>query len=657
MNIKSLSLSVLILLVLFSTTAGLQLIDLAHGNFFPDPGPDLPRIYIRNDGSVEPATAPIERTGSLYKLTDNIILHTIEIQRDNIVLDGSDYLIQGNESWMGTAPRWGDAGNNGVIIAGLNNVTITRLNIEKCTTGVRISSSSQISIVGNMFTNETAGIDTPMGIAIQDSSLVLIENNNFTNIHGSAIVCNGTNNMIRGNTITGGGVGSIDGSIALEGSSNIISDNKIEDLLPITMDKADSNIIARNNITGPAYQGSEGIALFVNCSNNVIFGNNITGFINHAIRTVFSCSNNTIYGNYMANNGFAIALQEGAVNNTFYGNTFTADSCKIQIDDGVEGTLWDNGTIGNYWGDYNGTDSNGDGIGDAPYTVNGFKWDNDVDGFVSFVSGQDNYPLMEPTDMSSLSSPLPEYASPLPSQSQEPFFTMPKEYINYTITTRNGTPWAIVDGTYPIYCPNAGNVGSISMVYPTPPNTTNILIKLNETQLSWTNFTEQFPDAQHHTAIGDWAMIETSFNPSEFFVLSIHYEHPIMPINGGYQFLYDLNISPYLSTANPTSTAYFSLKTGNALPDLRVFTVPSDDTRSELEYVIQNQGGFQEVTFAVTSEYAKPLPGDVLVTFSGSETQTQEPLPLSSGLIVATAAVAVMVGLGLIIWHRRRVSR
>ena len=414
LNIKSLSLPVLILLVLFSTTAGLQLIDLAHGNFFPDPGPDLPRIYIRSDGSVEPATAPIERTGSLYKLTGNIVLYTIEIQRDNIIVDGSGYLIQGNASWMGTAPHSHDAGNNGIIITGRNNITITRLNIEKCTTGVRITNSSHISIIGNMFTNETAAMDTAMGIAIKDSSLVLIENNNFTSTHGLAIVCNGTNNIIRGNTLTDGVRG-----IDLEGSSNLISDNKIEVMLPIIMDKADSNIIARNEISGPAPSstqwidrdqnrtGNEGIALFVNCSNNVIFGNNITGFVGQAIRTVWSCSNNTIYGNYMANNGFAIALQEGAVNNTFYGNTFAADSCKIQIDGGVEGTFWDNGTIGNYWGDYNGTDSNGDGIGDAPYTVNGFKWDTDVDGFVSFVSGQDNYPLMEPIDIEA----IPEFPS------------------------------------------------------------------------------------------------------------------------------------------------------------------------------------------------------------------------------------------------------
>ena len=44
------------------------------------------------------------------------------------------------------------------------------------------------------------------------------------------------------------------------------------------MDLADSNIIARNKITGPAhltkcsdrnFSGNEGIALFRNCSNNI----------------------------------------------------------------------------------------------------------------------------------------------------------------------------------------------------------------------------------------------------------------------------------------------------------------------------------------------------------------------------------------------------
>jgi len=401
---KRLLTAVFVAVLLFSALAGSQLVHFSSANFFPDPGPDLPRIYIRNDGSVEPATAPIERTGNLYKLTDNIVLYTIEIQRDNIVLDGAGHTIQGNASRI----KGYDDGNNGVIVAERNNVTITRLNFEQGDTGVRISNSSHINIAGNTFIN---GIT--MGIAVQDSRLVLIEANDFTDIYGPSVSCNGSANTIRNNKLTGSVYG-----IEIEGSLNVISDNRIELLLPIILDKAGSNIIARNNISGPAssphlpdqnFKGNEGIALFRRCSNNIISGNNITGFVNQAIR-ITDGSNNTVYGNYFANNQFAIALGGlgDPVNNTFYGNTFTADSCKIHINN-AEGTFWDNGTIGNYWGDYNGTDSNRDGIGDAPYIVEGYKWDNDAGGDVSFVSGQDNYPLMKPVDIAV--AVIPEFPS------------------------------------------------------------------------------------------------------------------------------------------------------------------------------------------------------------------------------------------------------
>jgi parallel beta-helix repeat protein len=390
----------LTLTILMLVATGAQFVDISSANFFPDPGPDLTRIYIRSDGSIEPAIAPIERSGSLYKFTGNVILQTIEVQRDDIILDGADYLIQGNASWMGIAPRSDDAGNNGIIIAERSNVTITSLNIEGFTTGVRISDSSYIAIVGNLFKNKTAHYDSPIGIAIADSSHVMVENNTFTNTYGSAVFCNGTNNTIRGNTVISAAA-DVDGSVHLEGSSNTVSDNKIESWFPLVLDRAHSNTVARNNINGFAYQsygGSEGIALYSECTNNMIFGNNITGFMGQAIRTVFSCSNNTFYGNYVADNGFALVLQEGALNNKFYGNTFAADSCNVSVYD-AESNVWDNGTLGNYWGDYSGADSNGDGIGDSPYLLNGFKWDTDVGGFVSAPAGQDNYPLMKPYDI------------------------------------------------------------------------------------------------------------------------------------------------------------------------------------------------------------------------------------------------------------------
>jgi len=320
-------------------------------------------------------------------------MHTIVIQRDNIVLDGSGYLIEGNKSWMGLAPRWGDAGNNGIIITGQNHVNITNLNIEGFTAGVRISGSSNINIVGNRFTEEAAVFDTPMGIVTEASSHVLIENNNFTRINGPAIACNGTNITIRRNTLTEISDG-IDGSIALQGSSNTITDNKIITASPsIRLGSANSNIIARNHITGSI--------AFVSSSNNQIFQNNLTG-----IRLIFS-ANNTFFGNVMANNLVydTIALDQGAVNNTFYANTFPAN-CSVRIND-LGTTFWDNGTIGNYWGDYRGTDRNGDGIGDSSYIITAVKWDNSIRGDISFVAGQDNYPLIASYDVENDGVALP----------------------------------------------------------------------------------------------------------------------------------------------------------------------------------------------------------------------------------------------------------
>jgi parallel beta-helix repeat protein len=228
----------------------------------------------------------------------------------------------------------------------------------------------------------------------------------LTDLGVPAVMLNGSKITFRNNILTGSSYG-----ITILGSSNIISENTIECILQIQMDNVNLNIISMNKISGPVrwvgqdpFTGNEGIALFNRCSNNLIFGNNITGFVNQAIKTVFSCTNTPFYGNFMENNGFAIALQDGAINNTFYDNTFTADSCKIQINEGVKGTLWDNGTIVNCWGDYIGIDTNGDGIGDAPYIVYGYKWNTSIDGFESFVSGQDNYPLIN-------SLIIPEFSS------------------------------------------------------------------------------------------------------------------------------------------------------------------------------------------------------------------------------------------------------
>ena len=52
-------------------------------------------IYIRSDGSVDPATAPISHSGNVYTFTANIY-ESIVIERDNIIVNGNNYLLQGS---------------------------------------------------------------------------------------------------------------------------------------------------------------------------------------------------------------------------------------------------------------------------------------------------------------------------------------------------------------------------------------------------------------------------------------------------------------------------------------------------------------------------------------------------------------------------------
>ena len=226
---------------------------------------------------------------------------------------------------------------------------------------------------------------------------------------------------------------------------------------------------------------------------------------------------------------------------------------------------------------------------------------------------------------------------------------MPVEYVNYTITRVNGSLYAKIDGFYPIY--NSG-YDVLPMVYPTPPGTTNISLKLDGALVSWSNYTEGL----HHTGIGDWSMIYAVLNDvSDFFVLEIHYEHPVQVINGSYMFLYDLNISPYLSASANKSVIHYVINMETAYENLEVNTVfGAEESLKPIEYTVSGTNP-AEIRIDEISEFGKPLPGDLLISFS--EPKTQEPV---SALWVAVAVFAVgfvitvLVAYGLL---RRRRNR
>jgi hypothetical protein len=239
------------------------------------------------------------------------------------------------------------------------------------------------------------------------------------------------------------------------------------------------------------------------------------------------------------------------------------------------------------------------------------------------------------------------FASANPTGSS-PMLSMPVEHINYTITRINGTLWAKIDGNYPISIqtePNCKFSGDLPMVYPMPPQTSNIHVWLGDSELNWSNYTQAYPEALHHTALGDWWMIYTVLpDVSDSFVLKIHYEHPLQRVNNSYVFLYDLNISPYLSPENSVSTAYFAVRMEANTTDVRAYTTGVSDASSDwnpADYAVTKQDGLDVVAIELRSEYNNLL-GDLVVMFSDADEIPEFPLWALAVLAVTLLFVAVL---------------
>jgi parallel beta-helix repeat protein len=174
-----------------------------------------------------------------------------------------------------------------------------------------------------------------------------------------------------------------------------------------------ANITVENWASTPNWDA----ILFIDTRDSKILNSKLTGNFN-AIR-FDSVSNCIISGNLIENNGYAAFYFEGAVDCTITENNVIDNFCYFNIwhdsannkffhnnfignwtgspGDRDSHNFWDNGLEGNYWKEYNSTDANGDGLGDAPYLIDGHS------------DSVDRYPLMNPVEI-----PEPETPDPVP---------------------------------------------------------------------------------------------------------------------------------------------------------------------------------------------------------------------------------------------------
>jgi parallel beta-helix repeat protein len=345
-------------------------------------------VYIRADGSIDPPTALISTLDNItYTLTGDIFSGLIVIERDNIVVDGAGYTLQGAYA----------SGSRGIDVTGRSNITIENTNIKGYVYGIYLDSSSDNAIYGNSLTSNygngySISVTASSGNSISGNTITTnngggIEFHNSTgnNISGNNIADNFDNgielhysssNSITLNNLTDNAIG-----IHLENSSNnIVSWNILaNNYHGISLDSSSNNTICRNTMIGHGKLSQSGAGiLIISSSGNVISGNNMTG--NSEGIYFFYVSNNIIIGNDVRNNFYGIWGLDSSSNNSIFHNNFANNNIQHGSTTGNSTNVWDNGLEGNYWSDYNGTDSNQDGIGDTPYVID--------------ENNTDHYPLM-----------------------------------------------------------------------------------------------------------------------------------------------------------------------------------------------------------------------------------------------------------------------
>jgi parallel beta-helix repeat protein len=221
---------------------------------------------------------------------------------------------------------------------------------------------SNIVLDGNGYKADSVaiGLDTTRGISnVTVKNFIIDGTSGFAvfypidshfNFFG-ILVYNGSNVLLTNNTIIntrhfGVFVSTVGISIVGGGSNKVIGNNLENNSDGLSFSHTQDNVVTENNVTanhGWFLEFTWGISFF-DASNNLIFNNN------------FNDNYDQYHGNY----------------------------AQVGSEDSIN--MWDDGKMGNYWSDYNGTDANGDGIGDTPYEVDS--------------KNTDRYPLINPSNIS-----------------------------------------------------------------------------------------------------------------------------------------------------------------------------------------------------------------------------------------------------------------
>jgi uncharacterized repeat protein (TIGR01451 family) len=329
---------------------------------------------------------------------------------NNIASGNKDgILLRSSSNYNMLTNNTANSNDRGIRLSNSHNNTLTNntANLNTRYNGILVTNSND-----NVMDRNTC-LDNTHGIRLDKSNRNILEQNNCSSNYNGFVIMSSRNNALRKNTANLNGQHGIfmyrEWAVDPMSNFNTLINNSVSNN---TKDGIHLNDAQYNNLTGNAVNGNDidGISLCVRGSHNNLAGNTVTGNSRYGICMESAHYNNLTRNTVNANSGRGIYMRGPSNNNMLYNNYF--NNTKNAYDEGHNtwnitkevGTNIIGGPYlgGNYWSDYAGIDTNGDGLGDTllPYNASG-----------KIATGGDWHPLVTvgyaPPEIISFAPPSP----------------------------------------------------------------------------------------------------------------------------------------------------------------------------------------------------------------------------------------------------------